>query len=343
MKKRVLKYAWLLMVVLPLGFFGCEDDPEVDPADKTALVAKISDAEAIMADAEVGKLAGQFSQESVDLFQTAIDAASAINDDADATQVQVDATTANLQLAIEAFEASVIVEISEENLVAFWKLNGDGVDASGNSHDGTLMPGLTSRFPDGGTAPTATTDRYGNADMALHFVHGANVEVPYSNDLNPDQMTLSVWLYADSLSISRTMYIMSLNIWNTWKFELPTHGKPFLTRKHTGDVYVDKDSDPVALEAGQWYQVVVSTDQTSWAFYINGVLAVDWPMDNLPTPIAADPDIDFVIGSFLPNDAEWTLDSWFTSFQGSLDDIRIYNKALTAAEVTALYSMESVD
>jgi len=343
MKNKMLKYAWLLMVVLPLGFFGCEDDPEVDPADNTALTAKITEAEGIIADAEVGKLAGQYTQESVDAFQTAIDAAKVINDDADATQVQVDATTSNLQLAIDAFEASVNVEISEENLVAFWKLNGDGIDASGNSHDGTLMPGLTSRFPDGGTPPTATTDRYGNADMALHFVHGANVEVPYSNDLNPDQMTISLWLNADSLSLSRTMYIMSLNKWNTWKFELPTHGKPFLTRKLSDDSYMDKDSDPVVLEAQNWYQVVVSTDQTSWAFYINGVLAVDWPMDNIATPIAADAGIDFVIGSFMPNDAEWDMATWFTSFQGSLDDIRIYDKALTAAEVTALYSMESVD
>ena len=342
MKNKVMKYAWLLMIVLPLGFFGCgDDDPEPDPADKTALMAKITDAEAIIADAEVGKLAGMYTQESVDAFQTAIDAANAVNDDDKATQEQVDATTSNLQLAIDTFEDSVIVEISEENLVAYWKMDGDGVDASGKSHDGTLMPGTVDRFPDGGTAPTATTDRYGDAGMALHFAHGANIEVPFSNDLNPDQMTISIWLNADSLS-SAVQYIMSLDIWNTWKFELPSHGEPFLTRRIGDDNYLNYDSD-VALEPLNWYQVVVSTDQTAWSFYINGVLAKKHVLETDTPPVAADPEIDFVIGSFLPNDGDWTHDSWFTSFHGSLDDARIYNKALTAAEVSALYGMESVD
>lgn len=341
MKKKMLKYAWLVMLVLPLGFFGCDDDPEEDPTDKTALVAKIADADAVIGAAEVGKMPGQYTQESVDTFQDAIDAANSINDDDNATQSMVDATTANLQIAIDTFEESVIVEISEENLVAYWKFEGDGVDASGNSHDGTLMPGLTSRFPDGGNEPAATTDRYGNAGMALHFAHGANVEVPYSNDLNPDQMTISVWMNADSLAVSRTQYIMSLNIWNTWKFELPNHGKPFLTRKLVDSTYIDKDANPFVVEPQTWYQVVIATDQTAWSFYIDGTLAVEWPLDDVATPIAADPTVDFVIGSFLPNDAEWDVAGWFTSFHGSLDDIRIYDKALTAAEVSALYSMES--
>jgi hypothetical protein len=341
MKKNVLKYAWLFIFILPLGFSACGDDP-VEEADKAALVTKISDAEAVVADAVVGKLAGQFSQEAIDALNTAIDAAKAINDDELATQVAVDATVSNLQLAMDDFVALANVEISAENLVAYWKFDGDAVDASGNSHDGTLMPGLVARFPDGGDVPTAATDRYGVADMALHFAHGANVEVPFSADFNPDQMSISLWLKADSIA-SVTQYLVSLNIWNCWKFELPNHGKPFLTRKLSDDSYVDKDANPVVLEGLKWYQVVISTDQTAWSFYVNGTLAVTWPLDNVATPIAADPDVNLVIGSFLPNDMEWDKAGWWTSFHGIMDDLRIYNKALTTAEVTALYAMESVD
>lgn len=341
MKALFSKYAWLLFLIVPLTFSACGDDPEEEAADKTALVALIDEAQTMIDDADIGNLAGQYPQSAVDALQVAVDAANAINDDADATQEQVDATVANLQLAIDTFEESENVEISPENLVAYWKFEGNGDDASGNGLNGTLMPGTTDRFPDGGSNPTATEDRYGESGMALHFAHGANVEVPYSDLLNPDQMSLSLWIMADSLSVSRTQYIMSLNKWNTWKFELPNHGKPFLTRKLSDESYVDKDSDPVVLEPLQWYQVIITTDQTAWKFYVNGVMAVEWPLDNVATPIAADPLVNFVIGSFLPNDAEWEVATWFTSFHGSLDDIRIYNKALTSAEVTALWNMEN--
>lgn len=341
MKKNLLKYSWLIIMALTLGFTSC-GDPEVEEADKAALITKITEAEGIVSEAVVGKLAGEYPQTAVDALQTAIDAAKAINEDAEATQAQVDATVANLQLAIEAFEALVNVEISAENLVAYWKMDGDGADASGNSHDGTLKSGLTSRFPDAGALPVAATDRFGNADKALKFAHGSNIEVPYSVDLNPDQLTVSLWLKADSLIAGSTQYLMSLNIWNSWKFELPDHGKPFLTRKLSDDSHLNYDSNPVALSPDTWYHVVVATDQTSWVFYIDGTQAVEYTLENNSMPIAST-DVNFVIGSFLPNDAEWDKEGWFTSFYGTMDDGRIYDKKLSAAEVTALYTMEKVD
>lgn len=343
MKKNLLKFAWLLLFVLPMGFTACDDEPEVEPADKTALVAKITEAEGVLADAVVGKLAGEYTQTVVDDLQAAIDAAVLINEDETATQTQVDATVSNLQLAIEDFQASVNVEISPEFLVAYWKLAGNGDDASGNDHNGTLMVGPTDIFPDGGTEPQPATDRYGESEGALHFAHGSNVQVPFSDDLNPDEMTISVWLYADSLWASRTQYIMSLNIWNTWKFELPNHGKPFVTRKLSDDVYLNFDSNPVVLEPQTWYQVITTIDSEKCHFYIDGVHAVEWDIPSTASPATPDPSVDLVIGTFLPNDVEWSLDTWFTSFHGTLDDIRIYSKALTASEVEALYNMEKTE
>lgn len=342
MKRLNFNFVWLIVALLSIGIYSCKDD-EVIKADKTALLAGITAAEAVYDAAEVGKLAGMYTQASVDALLAAINAAEAINDDDDATQEQVDATVANLELAVTTFEATVIVEISADNLVAYWKLEGDGVDASGNGHDGTLKAGTAARFPDGGNPPMAATDRYGTAGGALHFAHGANVEVPYHADFNPDDMSISVWLNTDSLWTSRTQYIMSLNIWDCWKFELPNHGKPYITRKLSDNTWIDKDANPVALEAGTWYQVVVTHGDGHIIFYVDGVLAVDWDDISAAKPVAADPSVNLVIGSFKPNDLEWTMETWFTSFHGSLDDIRIYDKALTAAEVTALHTMESVD
>jgi hypothetical protein len=250
-----LSFIWLIVALLSVGVFSCKDD-EPDPADKVALAASITAAEAVYDAAVVGKLAGQYLQASVDALETAINAAKAVNDDDAATQVQVDATVANLDLAVTTFEATVIVEISADNLVAYWKLAGDGVDASGNGHDGTLKAGTAARFPDGGNPPQAAADRYGTAGGALHFAHGANVEVPYSADFNPTNMTISAWVKVDSLIPTRVQYIMSLNIWDTWKFEWNMAAQPGFTRK-VADGYAEHDAN-VALEALTWYHVIVT-------------------------------------------------------------------------------------
>ena len=149
-------------------------------------------------------------------------------------------------------------------------------------------------------------------------------------------------MYVEIEAPTRVQYIMSLNIWDTWKFEWNMAAQPGFTRKLTGDVYAEHDAG-VALEALTWYNVIVTHGAGHQIFYINGELVKDWDAIRDAATIAADPDVNLVIGSFKPTDLDWVVDSWFTSFHGWLDDIRIYDKALTAAEVTALYTMEAAD
>jgi hypothetical protein len=47
-----------------------------------------------------------------------------------------------------------------------------------------------------------------------------------------------------------------------------------------------------------------------------------------------------VLGGFLAKITGASTDSWQGNLTGQLDEVRIYNKALTDAEISALYQLE---
>jgi uncharacterized protein YecA (UPF0149 family) len=78
--------------------------------DKSALRAAIDAAQDILDDAEVGSEPGQYPQEAVTAFETAIGAAQAVVENADATQTNVDDAVTALAAAVSTFETAVITE-----------------------------------------------------------------------------------------------------------------------------------------------------------------------------------------------------------------------------------------
>jgi hypothetical protein len=78
--------------------------------DKSGLIAAIAAAQDLLAAAEAGTEPGQYPQEAITTFETAIGAAQAVVDDAEATQNDVDDAVTTLAAAVAAFEAAVITE-----------------------------------------------------------------------------------------------------------------------------------------------------------------------------------------------------------------------------------------
>jgi hypothetical protein len=90
---------------------------------------------------------------------------------------------------------------------------------------------------------------------------------------------------------------------------------------------------PLSLEAGQWYHVVGTMDMLSartrtMRLYINGAL-----VSEIQTPEAVE----------YPTEGMWTTlgaveNGGWQNLDGEIDDVRIYDRALTPEEVQALYS-----
>lgn len=78
--------------------------------DKSSLIAAIASAQDLLATAEAGTEPGQYPQEAITAFETAMVAAQAVVDDAEATQNDVDDAVTTLAAAVAAFEAAVITE-----------------------------------------------------------------------------------------------------------------------------------------------------------------------------------------------------------------------------------------
>jgi hypothetical protein len=88
---------------------------------------------------------------------------------------------------------------------------------------------------------------------------------------------------------------------------------------------------PIAL--GRWFQLVATLDSSGTGkLWINGVLSAQ---DNILTlmPPASEP---VRIGQLVMQDG-----SILDSFNGLIDDVRLYNRALSASEVQQLYLAES--
>ena len=125
---------------------------------------------------------------------------------------------------------------------------------------------------------------------------------------------------------------------------------------------------PGVVKASTWTHIVMTYDGTSsnYTLYVNGQPATSvstawqtkgptptqiWTNGSKTTPMGnltfKSPPAGIVLGSF-PQAITPTINSgiggpqpWSGNFQGAMDNLRVYNKALTQAEVGALYGLEA--
>jgi hypothetical protein len=344
MKKRTM-LMWAMIIPLSVGLFisGCKDDEECPTVDYTTLDATIQQAQDLYDNAVEGTAIGEYQAGSKAELQTAIDLATSVRNTDCVTQAELDAANTNLTAAIATFESKKVTDVSPANLVAHWLFNGNANDATANGNNGTPTAGHS--FWGGGAAPAPTADRFGNANYCYHFDQGSNIEVPYSTALNPQSITISLWIKMEEQA--NNDYIIAMNRWNGWKLNLQDANFLFFTVKCTylgNDAYYDRDSNPQAITADTWTHIAVSFTDGFMNFYVNGELKKEW--DNTPgTPVAVD-NINLSIGSDLPtsvyspDDTSPYYVNWGGYFKGAIDDIRFYNIALTESQILSVYTFE---
>jgi hypothetical protein len=355
-KFSILKVTVLLALSSGLLFIACSKSstPAAPPADKTSLKAAIDSATFYATVTTEGTKPGDYTVGSKAALNAALAAANAVYADASSTQTVITNAAANLQAAITAYKGTFIQQIAAANLIAYWKFNGNANDSSGNGHNGVVTVGHV--FYGAGT-PTLTKDRFGVANMAYHFDKGGNIEVPYAQALNPQQMSISLWERQDTAG--RTVnpangYMISMNRWNGWKFQTqPT--LPFFTVRTfesaatpPDTTIYDRDDAGVALTpVTTWYHLVITFKPGEEDFYINGSLVKSWT--NTPgTPITLTTPMNITIGSDLPTSKYLTVDAsgnflvdYGGFWTGDMDDVMFYNVALTAPQVSSIYTNQN--
>jgi hypothetical protein len=208
-------------------------------------------------------------------------------------------------------------------LVGLWNLNeGSGAtaaDSSGSGNTGTLV-----------NSPVWTTGIATSG--ALQFNGSSYVSVPSkpSLSLNGTQMSFGAWYYhtavADGFLMGKTVsdytYILGVD----------KGAQQYVTYMKTGgklQILRFPASVPSGLDKylNSWVQLFVTYDGTTISTYINGVLS----STQAATGVVNSTTDGFAIGA-RGADGSWT------RFNGRIDDVRVYNRALSASEVQLLYS-----
>jgi flagellar basal body-associated protein FliL len=269
------------------------------------------------------------------------------------TKDQINALIIQLNDAINTLKSQQNTGIDEVlYLNAGWHFDeGTGNTAasfSASEHTATFFKGNTVLFGAAALMPAWVAGVKGGS--AVYLDKGAHLEVPYTSSFLPVDLSISVWVKPDNLYENN--FIVSQNYWYGYKLQTTGGGKPFFTYKKVDGSIVDADNElDNCIKAGQWNHIVVTLNGTTkeLKFFINGVRTKTWTeadkgVGPLTRTLTSPNPQPFIIGC-VATDAEvaanfmdWTTVDNFGYFRGAIDELRIYNIALTDAVVTKLYN-----
>jgi hypothetical protein len=221
-----------------------------------------------------------------------------------------------------------------DGLVGWWPFNGNANDESGNGNDGIV------------TGAELTNDRNGEPYSAYDFNYNnvnfgqqnQEIYIPYNPILNTNNITISLWINARSyywngnpnltVLVNRYQYGYSSPNGQSWgigfrDYEiLGSLNGPL----GTGDYTVNYNS-PIILNT--WNNLIMTFDGFEIKLFLNSSL-VATTTHILPMNTSGNSGIS--IGESNQANGFWH------HTDGIIDDLAIYNRALTPEEITALYT-----
>ncbi|MBU4373509.1 MAG: LamG domain-containing protein, partial [Euryarchaeota archaeon] len=205
-------------------------------------------------------------------------------------------------------------EVSREWLVAEYHFDGDAKDASGNGHDGTIYG---ASFVEGKFGQAMGFD---GVDDYVDAGNGAGLDITDAITVEAwvKPITLGGWkriLQKCNVAVIRESYCLVLKDGTEKvRWELFTGG----THR-----YVDSNQN---LPSDRWTHIVGSYDGQVMRIYFNGNL--DTSSDYGNNMKIGTNNLDLYIGSSI-DDPRY--------FSGTIDEVRIYNRALSAEEIKQHY------
>ncbi len=205
----------------------------------------------------------------------------------------------------------------DSTLIGWYTLNGEATDQSAYINDGAMFNLISS------------PDRFGNQSGALEFNGSSGyVSIPSSASLeSPDStITMSAWVYMYGWSKTGSPFnpvlMKSAEGSNAFQYRLSTGNHGVGVHFNNWNTGFDTAYN---FEFFNWYMVSVTYDADSLRYYVNGDMIqtigfeVKMTVDSRPLEIGRD----------VPGITE--------HFNGRIDDVRIYNRALSPEEIALLY------
>jgi hypothetical protein len=216
-------------------------------------------------------------------------------------------------------------------LVGYWPFCGNANDESGNGNNGTV------------NGATLTSDRFGNVDAAYSFDgNGDYIRISHSNELRlSGNFSISAWVSPSNLNTFNSILSKASNdqtfvsgwVWGYSNFSQPAQlhfqGSPLFT-----NVSISNLGNSLSLNS--WKNVIVTYDSTAsiLKYYLDNIqidsFLISYDFTNSL--------LDLFIGNHFQNNDPSLQVQTNGGFWGQIDDIGIWNRALTQNEITQLYT-----
>jgi len=233
--------------------------------------------------------------------------------------------------ASSELSATPMVDTLSSGLVAYYPFNGNANDVSGNGNNGVV------------SGATLTADRFGNANNAYYF-DGISSQISIADNatLNPtNAMTATLWFKADGAIPNPTWRPLLQKV--NWvsgedyrgyniRFDHNSTGCP--VQQYFINVHFDVQN--IRQQFNQcidfstlstWNFITSVYDGNNVSLYLNGVLQGSTPATGPITPSTSNLYIGY--GNFGTGVYQYV--------KGVIDDVHIYNRALSTNEIVQLY------
>lgn len=250
--------------------------------------------------------------------------------------VELNFTTEELKFHIsDPLEVVLFHNLNPTNgLLAHFPLNANANNLVGDIIEGNIEGAL------------ASTDRFSTSDKAFTF-DGKDDRISFGDvlDFGSSDFTVSFWVNVSQF----TGLIPNTNTRGAWvvskgitKYGTPSRAGYGINAlrsesKNVFQFFLGNQNDQSfkveheGFQENTWYHLTVVRSGLEQKLYANGLLVAT---NALPSQFNIDTNIPLVFGSIekLGNDAEGT-----SYFNGKLDDVRFYNRALSDDEISYLY------
>lgn len=232
-----------------------------------------------------------------------------------------------LLLFITTFNVSVAADLTD-GIMAYYPFNGDANDHSGNNNHGEEYGGI--EYAPGVSGESASFD-------------GINdyIRVASNPSLNPaDQLSISFWVKVDGITNEWSPIVHKggpqLTGLANREYAVWLHSNSYFHVTSAGDAAQQNASYNCCAKLNDWTHFVAIIDRQNHRLttYVDGILRFE---GNDPYSTFNNNNRALIIG--------WSEETYstYSPFNGQLDELRIYDRALTEDEVRRLYLGSSDD
>ncbi len=225
----------------------------------------------------------------------------------------------------KGYSVKEIVQVTQNdtlsnNLSAYYAFNNNFNDSSSNNYNATCT-----------NCPTLTSDRFSQNNQAYNFLATQSFDINSSPNLNIlSDLTINAWIFPTSTGSYQDIFTREEPGKGTYRFLI--RGSYLCLDQ--GTTLAQSSTNSSVINLNQWNMVTVIRDDNGTAlnsisFYVNGTFINSTELSQAPESVSNNKS--YIGDGYHNND----------SILGKIDDIRVYNRILSASEIKALYHENS--